>query len=592
MFRFLREVLASATGVFLAGVVVLFLILNALPQTDLPEVPEGAVLLLDPSLPFIDNPVPADFADILMGDGASSSVPLGRVRDALRAAAQDERIVGLELTGYVAPMGWASLTELRREIVRFSESGKPVLADFDYYDEDAMYLASAADTVYLPPLSEVEWNGSAAEVQYLARAMEKAGVEVQVTRVGKYKSAVEPYLSSEMSVENRAQIDAILRHQEAELIAAVADGRKIENPELLRSLFTTGAVLSAEQAMELGLIDGVRYWDEVAGELRAWTGDADPDETGDLSYTHVSLEDYLTDPVADLDEFAPGATVAVVYAEGEIVGAGSPGVVAANRLAVQLAELRQDDDIAAVVLRIQSPGGSASASEFILREVELLAAEKPLIVSMGDVAASGGYWIATRANEIFAESGTITGSIGVFGMYPNVAQLMDRIGIDTETVSTGPHASLYSMYQSLSPETLVKLQAGVDRVYDGFLDRVASGRSLEREAVHEIAQGRVWTGQAALELGLVDRLGSLPDAIERAAELAGLKEGYAVWHDYHQADEWERLLGELLQGAENEFTALQVPGMSALAQRTLWLLNQDQQRGAVWARMPFTLDRR
>lgn len=592
MFRFLREVLASTTGVLIAGVIVLFLILNALPQTDLPEVPEGAVLLLDPSLPFVDNPVPAGFADVLLGDGATSSVPLARVRDALRAAAQDDRIVGLELTGSVAPMGWASLTELRREIVRFGASGKPILADFDFYDEDAMFLASAADTVYLAPLSEVEWNGLSAEVQYLARAMEKAGVEVQVTRVGKYKSAVEPYLSAEMSAENRAQIEAIFRQQEDELITAVAEGRGIEDPESLRALFTTDAVLSAEKATELGLIDGVRYWDEVAGELRAWTDEADPDQASELSYTHVSLEDYLTDPVADLDEFAPGATVAVIYAEGEIVGAGAPGVVAANRLVMQLAELRLDDDIAAVVLRIQSPGGSASASEFILREVELLAAEKPLIVSMGDVAASGGYWIATRANEIYAEPGTITGSIGVYGMYPNVAQLMDRLGIDIETVSTGPHANLYSLYQSLSPETLVKLQAGVDRIYEGFLDRVASGRSLEREAVHEIAQGRVWTGQAALELGLVDRLGSLPDAIARAAELAGLKEGYAVWHDYHAADEWEQLLSDLLRGAENEFTALQAPGISTLAQRTLWLLSLEGQRTGAWARLPFTLKRR
>ena len=592
MFRFLREVLASTTGVLLAGVIALFLIVNALPQTDLPEVPEGAVLLLDPSLPYIDNPIPSGFADVLFGEGASSSVPLARVRDALQAAAQDERIVGLELTGSVAAMGWASLTELRREIVRFGASGKPILADFDYYDEDAMFLASAADTIYLTPLSEIEWNGLAAEVQYLARAMEKAGVEVQVTRVGKYKSAVEPYLSAEMSAENRAQIEAIFRQQEDELITAVAAGRSIDDVESLRTLFTTGAVLSADQALELGLIDGVRYWDEVAGELRAWTGDEDPNQPGELSYTHVSLEDYLTDPVTDRDTFAPGATIAVVYAEGEIVGSGAPGVVAANRLAVQLAELRLDDDIAAVVLRIQSPGGSASASEFILREVELLAAEKPLIVSMGDIAASGGYWIATRANEIFAESGTITGSIGVYGMYPNVAKLMDRLGIDIETVSTGPHASLYSLYQSLSPETLLKLQEGVDRIYEGFLDRVANGRSLDREAVHEIAQGRVWTGHDALELGLVDRLGSLPDAIARAAELAGLKEGYAVWHDYHEADEWEQFLSELLQGAENEFMALQAPGISVLAQRTLWLLSQDTQRTSVWARLPFHLERR
>lgn len=591
MFRFLREVLASTTGVLLAGVIILALILNSLPQNELPKIPDGAVLILDPSLPFADNPVPASFSDVLSGSHPNSDVPLARVRDALRAAADDDRIVGLELTGSVASMGWATLCELRREVLRFRDSGKPVLADLDYYDEDALFLASAADTVYLPPLGELEWNGSFAEVQYLARAMQKAGIEVQVTRVGKYKSAVEPYLADQMSAEAREQIEVIFRQQEEELIAAVASGRSIEDPDLLRRLMQEEGVLSAERAIELGLVDGVRYWDEVAGELRDWTGDDDPNQPGDLSYTHVLLEEYISDELVALDSFEPGATVAVVYAEGEIVGGGGPGVVAANQLVQTLADLRQDDDIAAVVLRIQSPGGSATASEYILREVELLAREKPLIVSMGNVAASGGYYIAARANEIFAEPGTITGSIGIYGMFPNVAQLAERFGVDIETVQTGPHAGLYSMYQSMSPATLAKMQERIDSMYEVFLNRVSTGRSMERDAVHEIAQGRVWTGQTALELGLVDRLGSLPDAIERAAELAGLKEGYAVWHDYYQADEWELLFSQLLQDAGDELAFASAAGWSDLVKRTLWLLQLDGKRPGVWARLPFTLTR-
>lgn len=591
MLRFLREVFASTVGVLLAVVLVLFLFLNGLPQTDLPVVPDKTVLSFDPSLPIVDNPTPLGIDALLFGGGEVSAIPLERVRVALRAAAQDDRVVGLELTGSVAAMGWATLTEIRREVEAFAASGKPVLANFAFYDEDALYLASAGDQIYLPPLGEVEWNGFAAELEYLARAFEKFGIEMQVTRVGKYKSAVEPFLSEEMSAENREQIESMLRQVEDDLVAAIVEGRELEDEAALRGAFLEGGLLSAARAQELGLVDGVRYWDEVAGELRAWTDDPDPAEPGDLSYTSISLSEYLTDAVCDPDEFEPGATVAVVYAEGEIVDGGSPDQVAANELVPVLADLRDDDEVAAVVLRINSPGGSASASEFILREVEMLAAQKPLIVSMGDVAASGGYWIASRANEIYAEPGTITGSIGVFGMFPNVAQLADTLGVDIETVETGPHANMFSPFQPMSPGSLASVQASVDRVYDAFLDRVSSGRSLDREAVHEIAQGRVWTGRHAYTLGLVDELGSLDDAVKRAAELAGLKEEYAVWHLHHEADEWEQLLDAWLRDSGEPLAGLQDLPLAESAQTALRASTRAQNRTGVWARLPFSIRR-
>ncbi|MAW60472.1 MAG: signal peptide peptidase SppA [Planctomycetes bacterium] len=591
MLRFLREVFASALGVLIAGLIVLFLIIGGMPAGPLEGVPERAVLVLDPSLPYVDNPVPISVGDLVFGGGETSRVPLARVRDALRAAAQDERIVGLELTGVVAPMGWASLSALRAEIVRFAASGKPVMADFARYDEDAIYLASAAAQVYLPPLGEVEWNGSAAELEYLARALELAGIEVQVTRVGEYKSAVEPYLDQQMSAANREQIQTILQQQEDALLAAVAEGRALEDESALRAALREDGLLAPDRAAELGLVDGVRYWDEVAGELRDWTGDDGAGEDGDLAYSNISLEEYLLDPVCAPDEFLAGATVAVVYAEGDVVDGGGPGQVAANELVPQLAALREDEEVAAVVLRINSPGGSASASEFILREVELLAAEKPLIVSMGDVAASGGYWIAARANEIYADPGTITGSIGVFSMFPNIATLADRLGVDIETVETGPHAGMFSFYRPLAPETLAIFQASVDRVYEDFLTRVAAGRGLERDAVHAIAQGRVWTGRDAQTLGLVDELGGLPAAIQRAADLAGLKEGYATWHLYHEQDEWEALLDSWLREAD-PLAQLPVDGLTARARTVLRACSRAQNARGVWARLPFELRRK
>lgn len=591
MLRFLREVFASTIGVLFAAFLVLFLFLNSLPQTDLPVVPDEAVLSFDPSLPIVDNPTPLGVDALLFGGGEVSAIPLERVRVALRAAAQDERVVGLELTGSVAAMGWATLTDVRREIEAFAASGKPVLANFDFYDEDALYLASAGDRIYLPPLGEVEWNGFAAELEYLARAFEKFGIEMQVTRVGKYKSAVEPYLSKEMSVENREQIESMLRQVEDDLLAAIVEGRELEDEAALRGAFLEGGLLSAARAQELGLVDGVRYWDEVANELRAWTDDPDPGESGDLEYTSISLREYLTDAVCDSDEFEPGATVAVVYAEGEIVDGGSPDQVAADELVPVLADLRDDDEVAAVVLRINSPGGSASASEFILREVEMLAAQKPLIISMGDVAASGGYWIASRANEIYAEPGTITGSIGVFGMFPNIAQLADTLGVDIETVETGPHANMFSPFQPMSPGSLASVQASVDRVYDAFLDRVSSGRSLDRAAVHEIAQGRVWTGRDAHALGLVDELGSLEDAVKRAAELAGLKKEYAVWHLHHEADEWGQLLDAWLRDSGEPLAGLHGLPLAASAQTALRASMGRQNRAGVWARLPFSIRR-
>ncbi len=335
--------------------------------------------------------------------------------------------------------------------------------------------------------------------------------------------------------------------------------------------------------MDLGLIQGVRYEEQVAAELRKWTDEEDWEEAGRYDYEQIWLSDYQEAEFEE-DDRVDGATVAVIYAEGEIIDGTSSGQVGGDSLAHLLESVRLDEGIAAVVLRVNSPGGSASASEVILHQVELLAAEKPLVVSMGSVAASGGYWISSLADEIYAEPNTITGSIGVFGMYPNVAGLAKEMGVAVETVKLGPHADLFSIFQSKSPESLARLQVSVDEVYDGFLDRVARGRDMGVEAVHEIAQGRVWSGTRALELGLVDKLGSLNDALDRAANLAGLAEGYATEHWTHEASEWEEFVASLVQEAPAEIVAVPDEWTRILSE-----LQRLTTRRGVYARLPWDL---
>jgi len=600
MIRFVRDAIASAAGLLLFVLLALLFAGLFVPKQIGPHVQDDSVLLLSFAAPIVDNPVPPTLADLISGAPVSSNVPLAEVLRALEFAAQDERIRVLELDGYISGMGWATLASIRAGIAAFRESGKPVIARMDYYDEANLFVASAANKVYTDPLADIEWNGFAIEIEYLARAFEQSGVEIQVTRVGEYKSAVEPYLDSEMSAANREQLDRILQQRQTELIATVAQSRNLEVAVLQGAMLEQG-YLSSEDAQQLGLIDGPCYEDEFCHEMRELIGDRTDDDYDTVygrGYDYVHFESYVRDELPARANMS-GGTIAVIYAEGDIVDGGYPGEVVGELLALDLETARLDEDVAAVVLRVQSPGGSAMASEVILRDLQLLASEKPVVVSMGDVAASGGYWIATHATQIVAQANTITGSIGVFSMFPNVAGLMDKLGVDVETVSTGPHAAgLGSLFVPLSEATLARVQVGVDDTYAEFLQRVVEGRNLELAAVEEIARGRVWTGTDALELGLVDQLGDLQDAVERAASLAGLKEGYSVSHGYYQANEWELLLSDLLQDAGNQLA--RYPGLQlaqyaqlpAAAQSALNSLDPKRTRHRLYARMPYELTAR
>ncbi len=591
MSTFLRQVFSTMVGVFLLGLLLFVIVLGSLPDEEGVELTDGSILIVDLSLPVMDNPVPAGFDALFGASSAVNPTPLHQLCAGIRLAADDPRIVGLYLSGSVGSTGWANLHALRQAIEVFAATEKPILSYFPYYDERELYLASLADSVYIPPFCEVDLSGPAAEINYYADAFQRFGVEVQVTRVGKYKSAVEPYLLDQMSAENREQLHTLLNDIFDPALQAIADGYGLE-VDVLRAIVAERGVLTSTEALQAELVDGVRYTEEVARELRVITDEGDWEGAGRHDFDQIWLEDYVALEV-EADARVDGATVAVLFAEGDIVDGPSSDQVGGETLALALEEARLDDGIAAVVLRVDSPGGSASASEVILHQVELLAQSKPVVISMGDLAASGGYWISSLGEEIYAEASTITGSIGVFGMYPNVAGLAKELGVAVETVELGPHANLYSMYQSKSAATLARLQVSVDDVYDGFLQRVANGRELEVDAVHEIAQGRVWSGQRALELGLIDKIGGLDDALQRAANLAGLTEGYAVEYWTYEADAWEEFIASLVERSPGSLVAatkVAHPLQSALPKAladVMTELNRLCARNGVYARMPF-----
>ncbi len=578
MSNFIRNVLATMVGVALLGFLLMMALLGSMPEVDATVVYDDSILVVDLSLPIVDDPKPAGLSALLGYSSDVNPYPLHTIAKSIRLAADDPRIVGLYLTGAVGATGWASLKEVRDALQDFSDAQKPITTYFSYYDERALYLASVGDRTYAPPFSEVDLGGPSAEVNYYADAFQRFGVEVQVTRVGKFKSAVEPYMLNQMSDENREQIRTLLEDIFQPCLQAIAEGYGLDLAQL-QTLVTERGVLTSSEGVEVGLIHELRYEEEVASELREITGEGQWEGAGRYDYEHIWLEDYI-DVEYQEDERADGATVAVLFAEGEIIDGGSEEQIGGESLAATLENARLDEGIAAVVLRVNSPGGSASASEVILHQVELLAAEKPLIISMGDVAASGGYWISSLADEIYAEANTVTGSIGVFGMYPNVAKLADELGVAVETVELGPHSDPYSLYRSKSEATLARLQISVDEVYDGFLERVARGRQLEVPDVHEMAQGRVWSGTRALELGLIDKVGSLNDALQRAAGLAGLSDGYTVEYWTHEPDAFDEFIASLVEESPSDFVQL-----GKLVQSVKKLTP----RNGVQARLPYRL---
>ncbi|MGF1492417.1 MAG: signal peptide peptidase SppA [Microcoleaceae cyanobacterium] len=530
----LAMALAIAAGV--GGL--LFLIgLTATQKTE-PLVKNKSVLTLDLSLDIPDSDPEYTTDQVLQRAVAETELDqlkLRTVLDSIERASQDDDIVGIFLQGSGAPSstGLANLKEVRQELQRFRETGKPIIAYDTDWTEQEYYLASVATNLVTNPLGSVELNGLSSEVMFLSGAMEKYGVGVQVTRVGKYKSAVEPFLLDKMSPENRQQTERLLGDLWTEWVQAVSQNRELTSAQL-QQIANRQGILTSDEALSGQLIDQVGYFDEVLVELRKLTGE-EPEQEGSSStkpFRQVTLQTYSKTP--EVTKLSQGNSssknkIAIVYAEGGIVdGQGIAGQIGGDRLSRELRKVRFDDDVKAVVLRVNSPGGSATASEVIGREVELMKQAKPIVVSMGNFAASGGYWISMEADEIFAEPNTITGSIGVFGLLFNVKEIANKNGVTWDVVKTAPYADIDTVSRPKTPQDLQQIHKIVDSIYERFLDQVAESRDLPRSKVEDIAQGRVWSGSSAKDLGLVDQIGGLETAIAAAAAKAELGEDWQV----------------------------------------------------------------
>ncbi len=588
---FFKTFFAALLALIVAGgaaFLLFFGILAAIGASNKPTVPSKAVLVFDMDTSLTDgqhDPEPGEAISQALSGGGGRSQSLPAAIDAIDRAASDDRIAGLFLTGNLQAAGPAQLKELREAIQRF-KAKKPVIAYDLGWGKREYYLAAGASTVYVNPFGSVEVNGFASEPMFFGEAFKKYGVEVQVTRVGKYKSAVEPFILDKMSDPNREQVQKLLDDLWGDWKSSVAKDRKV-TPEALQALADDKGVLEAEEAKQAGLVDKIAPYDEVLDALKALVGK----KPKDRDFPQIALSTYAEIPGA---EKRGHNRIAVLVAEGEIVdGEGRANQIGGDSLSRELRRLRLDDKVKAVVLRVNSPGGSAAASELIQREVILTRKVKPVVVSMGHLAASGGYWISTYGDRIFAEPGTITGSIGVFGMLPNVKQLANDHGITWDSVQTAKLANPMTLTRPKTDFELARIQGIVDHIYDQFITKVADSRKMKKEAVQEIAQGRVWSGQEALKLGLVDEIGGLDAAVKYAAKKAKVENDYYVAGPDEEPDAFKELVRSILQGKPRKLAKVgPVDVLVGDLKRQVELLSSLNDPQGVYARLPFDLDLR
>ena len=555
---FLKQIFASFIGT-IVGVTLLLtlgaggllmLILAGIAVEEETGVKKKSVLVMDLSLNIQDTDPNSSFGDIVTRQ-QSNTITLRQVIQSLEQAAKDKHIVAILLDGSSSqgsPTGYATLQEVRFALQKFQAAGKKIIAYDVDWSEKEYYLGSVADTVLLNPMGALEINGMSSEQLFLAGALEKFGVGVQVIRVGKYKSAVEPFTQTSLSQENRQQTEKLLWSIWSDFLATVGKSRDKTPQELQQIAGQTGTLLP-EEAIQKGLVDELVYFDEVVANLKQETGNRERD----LSYNKVSLQDYADIALKASPAKFSDQRIAVLYAQGSIVGGeGSVSEIGSQRFAREIRKLRHNDDIKAVVLRINSPGGSATASEIILREIQLTKKEKPVVVSMGNVAASGGYWIATGADYIFAESSTITGSIGVFGLLFNVQEVANKNGVSWDIIKTTNLADLQTVVRPKTGQELELYQRFVNNVYNKFLDKVAAARKLPRQKVAEIAQGRVWSGEDAKQIGLVDEIGGIEAAINFAGEKASLETWQVEEYPQQKKLNVNNLLSQLLTQSNSQ----------------------------------------
>lgn len=583
--NFLRNLLASILGSLVAfGILMgMFFIFIALVS----NVDDGVVVKRNSVLEFgfmapVKDYTGKDDTDPFMGLW-NNEIGLDEILHAIAIAKTDANIQGISLTTNFLQAGIAQTREIREALLDFKSSGKFVYAYSDFFSQKDYYLASVADEVYLNPVGALDFKGLSTEILYFKDFQEKTGVKMEVIRHGKYKSAVEPFLSNTMSDENRLQIQELISSIWKVIIDDISQSRNI-SAEHLNVIADTLGGRTPKYALASGLVDGNLHFDQYEGLLKDRMGIGADDE---LNY--ISFEDYAFG--ANRKKIHKGADkIAVIYAQGEIFyGEGGKDFIGQGVMVDALRKAKDDESIKGIVLRVDSPGGSALVSDIIWREIELTKEEKPVVVSFGNVAASGGYYIGVGGDKIFAEPTTITGSIGVFGTIPNVHELAGNIGVNAEQVGTNKNSVDYSLFEPLDDTFRSTIQEGIEDTYQIFLERVAAGRNMTIDQVDALAQGRVWSGVDAKANGLVDELGNLDDAIEAAAEMAGLDE-YSIRKYPKYKSDFERFM-EDLGGVKSKIGEEAIKEqLGTEAYQVFSEIKKLSEQKGIQAKMPFSLN--
>ena len=586
MKSFFKYLLATVLGVIIAGLLLFLIMIGSIgamvSSQDQPvKVKPHTILHLTLDQPIMDRSNKNPMENFDFGSfKPTTQLGLNDIIENLDKAKNDPNIDGIYLDLTVIPTGIATIEEIRNALIKFKESGKFILAYADVYTQTTYYMASVADKVYLNPEGEFAFIGMRSEIMFFKEAMEKLGLEPQIIRHGKFKSAVEPFMYTKMSDENREQIMTYMGSIWNHLLEGISKERQL-SVKALNDMADNLTIKNAQAAVENGLIDGLKYKDEILADLAERT-----EKTDDKKIETINLSKYFKAP-GEKRKSLEKNKIAVVYASGSVImGEGQEGTIGSERISKAIREARKDSTVKAIVFRVNSGGGSALASEIIWREVKLAQEVKPVIASLGDVAASGGYYIVAPAQKIIASPNTITGSIGVFGLLFSGKDLLNnKLGVHVDVAKTNKFADMGSFNRPLTAQEREIIQFGVEEIYDTFISHVAEGRNMTKEQVDEIGQGRVWSGANAIEIGLIDGFGGLNDAIMLAAEAANL-EKYRVVEFPKLKDPFEQIL-EDLQG--NAMTSIVKNQLGNEYKYYETLQNAKQMQG-IQARIPYEIE--
>lgn len=585
MKNFLLNVLATIVGILLYSFLVFFiffLIIASLSKPkELVNVKPNSILHLKLDYPIPERTSDNPFESFSLNTFETKKyIGLNDILSSIKKAAQDSNIKAIYLDVSTFDAGLATIEEIRNALITFrKESKKPVIAYADYYTQLSYYLCSAADKIYLNPQGVVEFKGLSSEILFFKKALEKLGIEPIIIRHGKFKSAVEPFVLDKMSPENKEQTMTYVKSIWEHMLSEISIQRSIP-VERLNVIADSLLLDNAEKCKQYGFVDDLKYFDEVRDELRTLSGN---NNTKDLRL--VSLNKYTKARISFT--MNKKAKIAVLYAIGQIdFGEMESDKIGSNELAEQIREIREDTTIKALVLRVNSPGGNALASEVIWREMVLTKKVKPVVVSMGDVAASGGYYISCPASLIVANPTTITGSIGVFGLLWNGQKFMnDKLGLTVDGVQTNENTTIGAVFRPIKPYEQQVLQKGVEQVYNVFINHVAEGRNMSLEEVDSIGQGRVWSGINAKTIKLIDKFGGLENAIEEAKKLADIKGNVRIIEYPKQLPFFQQLLKEMEENAEVSIFKNKLGNFY----RYLRTLEQLQSMKGVQARLPYEI---